>query len=173
MRRRPSLNIKSVDQAQIAKLIQVAEESKRKRTNYNLHPNLDDPVNRFFNVMLPGTYVRPHRHSTEDRWELFVIVHGEAIVVCFDDNGILLSRHTLNPDSASVAIEIPANTWHSIAITQDKTVLFESKPGPYLAVNDKDFAQWAPKENENGTREFINWFICGQIGSPPPQIDMR
>ena len=170
--RRHLLNIKTVDQTQIAKLIQTANESERKRTNFNLHPELDDPINRFFNVMLSGTYVRPHRHSADNRWELFVIVHGEAVVVCFDDKGILISRHILNPDTANVAIEIPANTWHSIAIIQDNTVLYESKPGPYLAVNDKDFAHWAPKENENNTQQFINWFIYGQIGSSPPKLEL-
>ena len=120
--------------------------------------------------MLSGTYVRPHRHSTENRWELFVIVHGEAVVVCFDDEGVLISRHILNPNTDNIAVEIPANTWHSIAITQDNTVLFESKPGPYLKMNDKDFAPWAPQENKNSTQRFINWFIHGQIGSSPPKL---
>lgn len=167
--RRYRLNIKNVDQAQIAKLIQAANNSERKRTNFNLHPELDDPVNRFFNVMLSGTYVRPHRHCTDNRWELFVIVHGEAVVVCFDDEGVLINRHVLNPDTANIAVEIPANTWHSIAITEDNTVLFESKPGPYLVESDKDFAQWAPEENEYNTPQFIEWFICGKIGSSPPE----
>jgi len=121
--------------------------------------------------MLPGTYVKPHRHSAKDRWELFVIVQSEAVVVCFDNDGILISRHVLNPNTANVAIEIPANTWHTIAITQNNTVLFESKPGPYLAVNDKDFVCWAPSENQSNTQDFIDWFISGQIGTTPPYLN--
>ena len=53
-----------------------AADSPRLRANHNIHPVLEDPVQRFFNAMQPGTYVRPHRHSTPPRWELFVVLRG-------------------------------------------------------------------------------------------------
>jgi len=122
--------------------------------------------------MLPDTYVRPHRHVSnkcgDDRWELFVIVKGEAIVVTFNHEGKLQNRYILNPNTENIAIEIPPNTWHSVAITKNDTVMFESKPGPYLPMKDKDFAIWAPKEKEQKTKVFINWFIHGKLGSLPP-----
>jgi cupin fold WbuC family metalloprotein len=162
------MKTKLVTQNQITELLQTAHASERKRTNYNLHTSLDDNFQRFFNVMLPGTYARPHRHVGENRWELFLVLRGEAVAVCFDDNGKIKERHIINPNTGNLAIEIPPNTWHSVAIMQPDTIIFETKPGPYRPIDDKDFAQWAPLESDKTKQTFINWFINGKIGSLPP-----
>lgn len=162
--------MKLINQKTIDDLISEAGNSPRKRINTNLHPTLDDTIQRFFNVMLPGTYVRPHRHIDDDRWELFVIVRGEAMVVTFNDKGEIAERHCLNPNSANIAIEIPGNTWHTIAATQANTVMFECKTGPYIKLSDKDFASWAPNENNPNKNKFIEWYIQGMVASSPPSF---
>jgi cupin fold WbuC family metalloprotein len=60
---------KLIYQALLEQLTSDAVGSTRLRTNYNLHPQLDDPVQRLCNAMEPDTYVRPHRHPQEDCWE--------------------------------------------------------------------------------------------------------
>lgn len=162
--------MKSYTRQQLDALVQESINSPRKRINLNIHPVLEDPYQRFFNVMQPGTYVRPHRHEGEKRWELFVIVQGEALVLEFDDSGRIKSRHVVNPLNANVAIEIPSNSWHTLVVTKPDTIMFECKPGPYQPVTDKDFASWAPLEADPAKQQFIDWYIHGEVGSKPPKI---
>jgi len=159
-------SLKVISQDQIQFLTEAALSSPRKRKNLNLHVDLDDPIQRFFNVFTPGTYVRPHQHNDSNRWELFVLLQGEAVVVLFDDDGRLINRVILN--DKRLAIEIPPKTWHSVTAGNKNAVLFECKSGPYLPMTDKDFADWAPKENHPRVADFLNWFKSGNINSYPP-----
>ena len=55
-----------------------AAASPRQRKNHNLHQE-SDLVQRFLNVLQPGTYVRPHRHRREQSgagFECFVMLQG-------------------------------------------------------------------------------------------------
>jgi cupin fold WbuC family metalloprotein len=145
-----------------------ARESSRLRRNLNLHPVLEDPVQRFLNALEPGTYTRPHRHAGSDRWELFIILAGATSVLIFDDNGTVTRRIELDHHGAARAIEIPGNTWHTVVCRAPGTILFEIKRGPYDPISDKNFAPWAPAEGESGTDEFLRWYRDCAVGSRPP-----
>jgi cupin fold WbuC family metalloprotein len=54
--------ISYVDRSTIADLVERAQRSPRGRLNFNLHPQLDDPIQRLLNAGGPGSYIRPHRH---------------------------------------------------------------------------------------------------------------
>lgn len=139
--------MKQVDAEMLAALSAVARSSVRRRANLNVHPTLDDPVQRFLNAVEPDSYVRPHRHTTlPPRWELFVLLAGAAVVLTFDDEGVVLERVQLSAEGPVRALEIPAGAWHVVAALVSGTVLFEFKPGPYTVAGDKDFAVWAPPE---------------------------
>jgi cupin fold WbuC family metalloprotein len=143
--------LKLVSTGLLAELAQQAAASPRRRANFNLHPELADPVQRFLNAMEPGTYVRPHRHVTpEPKWELFVALQGAVAVLCFDDAGTVAERVEIDAAGPIRAIEVSPGTWHSLVVLQPCSVLFEFKPGPYAAVSDKDFAPWAPAEGAPG-----------------------
>jgi hypothetical protein len=58
----------------IAGLLSRAAASPRKRMNLNLHAELTDPIARFLNAGIAGTYVRPHRHRL-GKWELVSVLH--------------------------------------------------------------------------------------------------
>lgn len=163
--------MRQISRRQLDALLSDAKSNPRKRLNLNIHPELNDPFQRFFNVMHPGTYVRPHRHEGDNRWELFVIVQGEALVLEFDDQGRIVERHVLNPLTGNVAVEISSGSWHSLAITKPDTIMFECKPGPYQKVTDKDFASWAPDEAAADKQLFIDWYARAEIGSMPPEIN--
>lgn len=145
-----------------------ASVSSRLRANWNLHPVLDDPIQRFCNAMEPGTYVRPHRHAGEGRWELFLALTGTAHVVIFDNQGVLKERTLIDAQGPNFGLEIPGGTWHTIAAAKVGTVLFELKPGPYIPLADKDFAPWAPAEGASACALFEAWFKTGEEGSTPP-----
>ncbi len=137
--------------------------SPRRRLNHNLHPQLDDPVQRFFNAMQPGTYVRPHRHTDPARWELFLILRGEVAVLLFDDQGRVQERHELAAAGDLIGIEIPPGAWHTL-VAKQPSVLFELKQGPYNPLSDKDFAPWAPAEGEALSAPCEAWFQRAQQG---------
>lgn len=159
--------MKVISQADIGELVLRAAEARRQRANLNLHPTLADPVQRFFNAVNPGSYVRPHRHDRE-RWETFVAVEGRAAVLLFDEDGTVRDRAELACFGAAKAAEVPGGAWHTIAGLEPGTVLLELKPGPYRPIEDKDFAVWSPSEGDPSAPAFERWLRTAQPEERPP-----
>lgn len=145
-----------------------ARSLPRLRKNLNMHATLEARVQRLFNAMEPGTYIRPHRHARANGWELMLAVHGRFAILIFDDRGKVIDRFELSPITGSVAVEIPAQAWHTVVSLESGTVMFEIKEGPYTPVEDKDFACWAPQEAELRTPSFTAWFSKARPGETPP-----
>lgn len=163
--------MKVISDTDLQDLIETARASPRKRKNHNLHPVLEDPVQRLCNAFEPGTYLRPHRHPEAGRWELFVMLKGKAAILTFDQNGQVDARVELSAQGPNRIIEIPPDTWHTLVSLQDGTVLFEIKQGPYHALTDKDFAVWAPPENDAHAADFVAWYEIAQPGDVAPVIN--
>lgn len=161
--------MKSVDPRVLSELIQTAGESPRKRSHYRLHPTLDDPIQRMAMVMNIGTYVRPHRHIEPSRWELFAILQGQVVVLCFTDDGTVINRVELKAGGPIMVTEIEAGHWHSITSLEDNSLLLECKPGPYIEIDDKDFASWSPQEGNRNCSKFTEWFTQCHPGDAPPK----
>ncbi|UCE90685.1 MAG: WbuC family cupin fold metalloprotein [Pseudomonadota bacterium] len=145
-----------------------AQSRERQRLNFNLHPALDDAVQRLCNAMEPATYVRPHRHPEAGKWELFTVLRGSLVALTFDDEGRVTSRTELSCEGPDYIIEIPGNTWHTLLSNSPGTVAFEVKPGPYLQLSDKDFAAWAPTEGAPEVVGFLEWLRAAKVGSQAP-----
>lgn len=148
----------------LAGLIETAKSLPRLRKNYNIHRDLNDPVQRLYNAMEPNTYVRPHRHQGGNRWEFFQIVSGRAAILTFDEHGVVCEKIELSGTGPNFAVEIPGNVWHTVVSLETGTVLFEIKQGPYQAVSDKDFAPWAPKEGVPEASNVIHWLCNANPG---------
>ena len=161
--------MKIIDSQLLSRLSKEAAAAERLRRNHNLHPTLDDPVQRLCNAMEPGTYVRPHRHRGPDKWECFLALSGAAAVLIFDDAGTVVERIEFSPRGPVFGIEIPRDTWHTLVSLAPGTVLFEIKRGPYSPLNDKDFALWAPAEGERKAPIFAHWFEQAPVGGRPPR----
>ncbi|MEJ2181789.1 MAG: WbuC family cupin fold metalloprotein [Gammaproteobacteria bacterium] len=160
--------MKIIDHNLLEQLSLQAQSSPRLRNNYNLHPILQDPVQRLCNAMEPNTYVRPHRHPQPDKWELFLVIRGVALILAFDDLGKITQRVELCSEGPVYGVEIPANTWHTVTSVKAGTILFEIKRGPYEQLSDKDFANWAPAEGDTNCLKYIEWYKSADIGSQPP-----
>jgi cupin fold WbuC family metalloprotein len=157
--------IKTIDLSTLQQLTQAAQARERGRMNLNLHTDLADPVQRFLNAIEPGSYVRPHRHAhPTPRWELFVILSGAVAVLIVNAHGRVMQRHVLDADGAERVIEIPPGAWHVLTALKSGTVLFECKPGPYLATEDKDFAPWAPAEGASDCADWVQRYCDAQVG---------
>lgn len=161
-------DLKLYDAATLNALSVEAARSPRLRKNLNVHPVLEDPIQRLFNAMEPGTYIRPHRHARDSVWELMVVVRGAFSVLRFDEDGRVLARVDLNASDGDCAVEIPAHAWHSVVSRAPGTVMFEIKPGPYWPIENQDFAAWAPPEDDPHALDWVRWFERARPGDRAP-----
>ena len=157
-------NVIVLGQDTFTNLSETAKAIPRLRKNYNVHADLNDPVQRLYNALEPNTYVRPHRHQGEDRWEFFQIVFGSAVILTFNERGTVLEKIKLSSKGPNYAVEIPGNSWHTVVSLEIGTVLFEVKQGPYQAGTDKDFAPWTPLEGEPAANALVRWFVEASPG---------
>ncbi len=160
-----SKTIKQIDLALLEQLSQRANRTTRLRSHFNIHDSHDEPVQRFLNVMQPGTYVQPHRHSSPPKWELTLVLSGRALILLFDNDGRVTHRFELLADGPLRAIEIPAATWHTVLALQPATALLELKEGPFIgSKKEKDFATWAPAEGDSGVDELLERLTTASVG---------
>lgn len=141
----------------LQQLLQQAQNATRLRKNLNLH-NEQDPVQRFFNALIPKTYVRPHRHNTPQKTETMVILIGKMVAVIFDEKGNIQKKVELSSQGTNIAIDFDPGVWHCV-YALEPSVFFECKQGPYTPTTDKDFAHWAPEENTQETKSYLDNLI--------------
>lgn len=156
--------MKIIDHATLRALSAKAAASPRLRANYNLHTTTDDPINRFYNAIEPGSYVRPHRHAGVGRWELLLCLTGAVVILIFDDAGEVTDRIELRPGGPELGIEIPADTWHSVTALEPGSCVIEIKSGPYRPTGPHDFAAWSPVEGHVDAATLEAWFHTAQPG---------
>ena len=145
--------MKQVSATLLATLSETARASARLRSNHNLHPTLDAPVQRLAIAMEPDTYVRPHRHMQS--WELLIPLSGSFLLTVFDEAGQITERHFLGGVDGLSAIEFPADTWHTVTSLETGSVIFEVKEGPYLPVQPADLAAWSAAEGTPEAAAFV------------------
>lgn len=150
--------LKRLDQALFDAVAAEARSSARLRRNHNLHAE-PELVQRFLNVMQPGTYVRPHRHlrpSPGEGFECFLVLQGAMGVLLLDPGGAVIQQLHLDAKGPLRGVEIPEGVFHTLVALAPDTVMFEIKQGPYQPASDKDFLGAFPAE---GTPE-----ACTQEG---------
>ena len=137
-----------------------ARSSPRRRMNFNFHATLDENPSRLLNVLLRGTYIRPHRHSDPPKAESFVLLEGRIAVLIFDDAGRIEQRHALGREDAALGIDIAPGIWHTAVALSEHAICFEVKPGPYVQAEDKEFAPWAPREGDPNCAAYLETLVC-------------
>ena len=145
--------IQLIDRELIDRIARSAEGTVRRRLNHNFHSGPNDNPHRFLNVLLRGTYVRPHRHIDPPKSETFVVLEGRAAVLIFNEDGSIASRHVLGEDT--LGIDLSSGLWHTIVALTDRAICFEVKPGPWQPATDKEFAPWAPAEGDPGVSDYL------------------
>lgn len=148
----------------VDELIRKAASLPRLRTNLNFHKDASSPIQRLMLVLNKGTYVRPHRHNGEDKWEMAIVVRGRVTVVVLADDGTVRERVDLDPGGKNFAIEMPGGAWHTW-LPQDEHIAFiEFKAGPYDPVKTNEFPAWAPEEGSPKAPEFLKWLYACKPG---------
>jgi cupin fold WbuC family metalloprotein len=157
-----------VDRKFMDSLTEKAKKSERKRAHFNFHESLESAIHRLCMGVEPGTYVRPHRHFSVDRWELFTILRGKIVVLIFDENGYVVKRVELTAGGDTCSIEIPSDSWHAFACLENDSVVMEVKAGPYARPSEGDWMSNVPAEGEPGAAEIEKWYTTAQVGERIP-----
>jgi cupin fold WbuC family metalloprotein len=152
-----------IDNIFIETISQKAKHSPRLRMNHNYHPQLDDLLQRMLNAMEPGTYIQPHKHEDPDKTEVFFCLRGRILLVEFNNQGEIIDSIELDTKNGNYACEIPPRTWHTVISLEPGSVAYEIKNGPYNPIDDKNFANWAPKEGNPASVDYLN-SILGKLG---------
>jgi cupin fold WbuC family metalloprotein len=149
------------------RLSQEALASDRQRKNYNFH-DLPERVQRFLNVLQPGTYVRPHRHLRPEGvngFEFFLVLQGAIGMLIFNEAGEVVRSVHLAAQGNARGIELAEGIFHSLVVLEPNTVILEIKEGPYVPTTDKDFLALFPAEGAPETREILQQWES-YFGSP-------
>ncbi len=148
----PTPQLKVLDQALFDAVAAASRQSSRLRCNHNLHAE-PELVQRFLNVMQPGTYVRPHRHlrpRTGEGFECFVLLQGAMGLLLLTPQGEVSEQVRLDSQGPVKGVELQEGMFHTLVALAPDTVMFEIKQGPYSPASDKDFLPAFPQE---GTAE--------------------
>ncbi|MBM9499262.1 WbuC family cupin fold metalloprotein [Leptospira sp. 201903071] len=135
-------------------VLEKAGASLRGRANHNFH-ELSEVYQRFLNVLTKSTYVQAHRHKSPPKSETFLVLKGSLGFILFNDDGSVMETHLLSADGPTYGIDVAPGVYHSLVCLSDNAICFEGKSGPYNPNTDKDFASWAPAENESETEKYL------------------
>lgn len=125
---------KIFDQKFIAELFQKADESLRKRQNYDLRTSSADTSQRMLNALMPETVVPIHRH--EDTSETVICLCGRLEEIFYEPVNKEMTefkeieRFELCPNKGKMGLQVPKGVWHTIAV-KEPSVIFEAKDGAY------------------------------------------
>lgn len=147
--------VQAVDTAMIDGLLAQAQASPRQRKNLNFHERETHPCQRLLNAILPGSYVRPHRHLLENKEEFMLVMRGCLGVILYDAHGQITGKMKLTENGPVRAISIPTGQYHT-AVALAPTVIFEAKGGPYAPHAPDELAPFAPAEGSPESVEYLS-----------------
>jgi hypothetical protein len=75
-------------------------------------------------------------------------------VVIFTSDRVVKNRVALSSEATRV-VEIPGGDWHSVVFHAPAAIVLEVKAGPYKPLLDKEFASWAPPEDDPAATLFV------------------
>ena len=128
--------MKLIDKSLLDTVTSGAKESNRLRMNYNFHDSLDAPCQRLLNALEPETIVPIHRHQHTS--ETYILLRGKLRMMFYNDDKEIIEETILSPDSTNYGIHIPAGVWHAMEVLASGTVIFETKDGPYMPIQECD-----------------------------------
>ena len=155
--------MKILNEQLISSLSVQARENPRLRKNLNLHESYDEPSQRLLNAMEPGSYIRPHRHFTDPKPENFVGIRGRMALIIFKDDGEIEQIIPFGPQEDAVGIDLPSGVWHTVVCLLEGSVLYETKPGPFIPTHRKDMAPWAPEEGSVQAVDYLSDLVEAAI----------
>ena len=156
--------MKIFDKDYVELLCADAALNPRKRQYRNIHHSYQDPCQRLFNAIEPGSYIRPHRHLSYARDELLIVVRGLMALVEFDADGKLNTVIRMGSEkygaNLAVGVEVTPDTWHTVVALEPNSILLEIKAGPFDPTQPKEFAPWAPEEGSEMAERYLEELLA-------------
>ena len=128
--------MKLINKNLLDKVTSEAKESCRLRMNYNFHDSLNAPCQWLLNALEPGTAVPIHRHKHTS--ETYILLRGKLKMMFYNDKKEVIDESILSIEAGNYGIHIPADVWHSMDVLASGTVIFETKDGPYMPIQECD-----------------------------------
>ena len=128
--------MKIIDKSLLDTVTAGAKESNRLRMNYNFHDSLNAPCQRLLNALEPETIVSIHRHQHTS--ETYILLRGKLRMMFYNDDKEMIEETILSSESTNYGIHIPAGVWHAMEVLASGTVIFETKDGPYMPIQECD-----------------------------------
>ena len=144
-----------VDSALLDRVLGEAAAAPRGRKNFNFHERPDHPCQRLINAVLPGSYIRAHRHLHDDKSEMLVALRGRLGLVFFDDAGNVTDTAVIDAAGDCLAVNIPNGQFHTAVALGGPVVVFEAKAGPYEPHMPEELAPFAPEEGSPGAADYL------------------
>jgi cupin fold WbuC family metalloprotein len=101
------------------------------------------------------SYIQPHRHLNPPKSEIILVIKGSITYITFSADGKIEEAIKLSNRSNKIGVDTEPDIYHTFFALEQDTVLFEIKTGPYKRTSDKDFANWAPRENSDECKEYL------------------
>lgn len=114
-----------------------AQESPRRRMNYDLRTSSSDGSQRMLNVLMADTVVPIHRHV--DTSETVIVCRGKVREEFYDDQGNKTAEFVLEAGGDCPAVQVPMGMYHTLVCLEDGSVIFEAKDGAYDPVKTEEF----------------------------------
>ena len=146
-----------INQALLQQTANEARISPRLRKNVNFHPADDFPAHRLINAMQLGSYVRPHRHLDPSKDETIVALQGRFGYLSFNEHGGIQEAVELTAGGPVFGIDIPHGTFHGWCCLEANSIFFETKAGPYAALEPAEKAAFAPAEGDPCAPDYLAW----------------
>ena len=128
--------MKIIDKSLLDTVTAGAKESNRLRMNDNFHDSLNAPCQRLLNALEPETIVPIHRHQHTS--ETYILLRGKLRMMFYNDDKEIIEETILSSESTNCGIHIPAGVWHAMEVLASGTVIFETKDGPYMPIQECD-----------------------------------
>ena len=139
--------------------VRASHDSPRRRMIQPFHRSEQDALHRMFNAIQPDSYVRPHRHLDPPKAEAWIVLRGALVFFTFEDNGVIRDCVEVRASGPAFGVDLVPGVFHTLLATEPDTVVYEVKTGPYSAVSDKAFADFAPAEGTPEASQYLE-YLC-------------
>ena len=78
--------------------------------------------------------IHRHQHTSET----YILLRGKLRMMFYNDDKEIIEETVLSSESANYGIHIPAGVWHAMEVLASGTVIFETKDGPYMPIQECD-----------------------------------
>jgi len=125
-----------IDFSLLDALTRQAQESPRRRMNFDLRDTPGDKSQKMLNALEPDTVVPVHRHRSVS--EVVVVLRGRCVQHFYDESGDLTESVELVPGSQVPAVVVEKGRWHRLESMESGTVIMECKEGAFAPLSDED-----------------------------------